>query len=397
MRRRKSITNIGSVTQKVTWFPLGYLAAVGLAGSLRQPPTKRRPPQHSFRVVIPAHNEAQLVGRSVASVVDAEYPSHLLDVIVVADNCSDTTADRARDAGARVWERQEPSSPGKGPALGWALDRLQDDEKWDAVVVLDADGIVAPDFFSVIDSRLQTGASVVQGERRVANAADSIVSRLAQISGAAQSVLRPRGRQRLGGAAKLFGTGMTIHRTALVQCPWRATGLTEDSAYWFDLLRNGIRPVHEPGAIFSDEMPATIASARVQRRRWEAGRFELFRGTFPTSVRRAVNLRDPVLAEALVSELLLPNLSTTAAFIAGAGFSRWLGSRRGGRVAFTQSAVLVAYLLLALRAARAPRATYAALVLAPAAGVWRVAVTVEAIIRGRWLTWQRTPREGDRG
>ncbi len=98
------------------------------------------------------------------------------------------------------------------------------------------------------------------------------------------------------------------------------------------------------------------------------------------------------MAEALASELLFPNLSVTGALVLTAGLARWAVTGRGAPTAAAQSAVLAAHLVLSLRAAGAPPASYAALVLAPGVMVWRVWVTAEAALRRRRLHWQGTPR-----
>ena len=64
------------------------------------------------------------MSRAVEALRHQDYPPGLLDVIVIADNCSDGTAAAASVAGAVVWERADPDAPGKGRALTWALDRL---------------------------------------------------------------------------------------------------------------------------------------------------------------------------------------------------------------------------------------------------------------------------------
>src|SRR5438045_526297 len=83
-----------------------------------------RPSHKRIAVLVPAHDEAALIGRCVRSLRAQTYPSHLYDVIVVADNCTDATASIARSAGAEVLVRDEPGARGKGRALRWAIDQV---------------------------------------------------------------------------------------------------------------------------------------------------------------------------------------------------------------------------------------------------------------------------------
>lgn len=388
---RRALGAASGSLQAALWLPVGHLAFVSLAGSLPLPPPSKGSPRHSFVVLIPARNEEANVCAAVESALRSSYADGMRRVIVIADNCTDGTAARARASGAEVWERFDRARANKGAALQWALERLRDEPGWEAVVVLDADATVSAGFLTAVDRRLAEGACVVQGERYVTNAGDNVVSRLAQVSSAAQCVLRPRGRTRLGGAAKLVGNGMVFHRRVLEDCPWRVEGLAEDFEYWLQLLEHGIHPVHEPAAVVSDLMPTSLGSARVQRARWEAGRLTLLRRHL-AGRRFGAALRDPVLLEALVAELVFPNLSVTAAAILGTGLARWAAERRGASTAALQCGVLVGHVVLALRAAGAPRAAYASLALAPVAVGWRLWVTVEAAVRGKKLEWQGTPR-----
>lgn len=382
--------------QATMWPVVGHLAVVSLAGSLRPIATRPRAAECRFRVLIAARNEQAQIGAAIASVLGSAYPEHLRSVIVVADNCDDDTARVARAGGAEVWGRSDRSRASKGAALEWALDRLLDVRDWDAVVILDADGRLCPTFLTMVNTRLLDGARVVQGERRLANAEENLVSWLSQVSSAAQWVLRPRGRARLGAAAKLLGSGMVIHREVLARCPWRVAGLAEDIEYWLALLAQGVHPVQEPAAVVLDVAPTDLAAARVQRSRWEAGKVAASRDHLVGSGGLALRRRDVVLGEALLSELIFPNLSVTGALIATTGGVRWLVHRRGAPSTAIQLSVLVAHLALALRAAKAPGRAYMALVLAPIVALWRLWVTVEATLRHRSLPWRGTPRSTGR-
>src|SRR5882762_5953063 len=72
-----------------------------------------------FAIVIPAHNEELFLPRLLASARNQDYPSERFDTIVVADNCTDSTADVARDHGDSVLERFDEEKRGKGYAIKW--------------------------------------------------------------------------------------------------------------------------------------------------------------------------------------------------------------------------------------------------------------------------------------
>ena len=377
--------------QHVLWIPVAYLAVLTAAG-LRQPAgIPKASASRSVVVVVPAHDEEGRVEETVRSLLSTDYDPERRRVVVVADNCSDATADRARAAGAEVWERIDPGRPGKGAALAWAVGRLREEPGWETLVVVDADTRVDPDFLWTLNDRIEAGAEVVQAEYRVANPDDSVVSRLAEASFAVQSVLRQRGRAALGAAAKLQGNGMAFTRPVIERHEWTADALTEDIDAWLSLLRRGVRPRFEPRARVAGLMPTTLAAARVQRARWEAGRLQLVRRHLAGGLQDAAARRDPVLLEAVVSELVFPPLATLAAAIAAAGLTRAVTTGRAGS-APAQAAVLATHALAGLFVSRASGKTYAALALAPAVVAWKLAVKLELAL-GRGPTgWRRTPR-----
>src|SRR5256885_2297458 len=100
-----------------------YLFTLALS-ALRPPRFAASRSGHRLAVLIPAHNEELLVARCVRSLLTQTWPERQRRVIVIADNCSDSTARVAREAGAEVWQRTDPDAPGKGRALRWAIDRL---------------------------------------------------------------------------------------------------------------------------------------------------------------------------------------------------------------------------------------------------------------------------------
>src|SRR4051812_33412110 len=118
----------------------GYLLIATLL-SERLPVPAADSSERRFSIIVPAHNESAGIAETVRSLLAIDYPTALFDVLVVADNCEDDTANRARGAGAQVLERQDTTARGKGYALHYAFERLP--AAVDAVVVVDADTLVS--------------------------------------------------------------------------------------------------------------------------------------------------------------------------------------------------------------------------------------------------------------
>lgn len=79
---------------------------------------------HRYAVLISARNEELVIGNLLDSISAQDYPSSLVRVFVVADNCTDKTAKVARAHGAIVYERFNDKLVGKGYALEYLLDRI---------------------------------------------------------------------------------------------------------------------------------------------------------------------------------------------------------------------------------------------------------------------------------
>src|ERR1700729_11705 len=102
-----------------------YLVVLTFAAMFwnRRPP--RCQPARRFALLVPAHNEEELLPRLLASAVELTYPAELFDIHVVADNCTDDTVNVADQAGARVHERHDMVLQGKGHALHWLLQQVR--------------------------------------------------------------------------------------------------------------------------------------------------------------------------------------------------------------------------------------------------------------------------------
>src|SRR5262245_60709604 len=119
-----------------------YLAFLALLSARLKAPAYI-PPRFFFDIVVPAHNEEAGIGRTVQNLLALDYPRELFRVLVVADNCKDATADRAREAGATVLVRVDAQNRGKGYALAHAFEKSLKEGMAQAVVVVDADTLVS--------------------------------------------------------------------------------------------------------------------------------------------------------------------------------------------------------------------------------------------------------------
>lgn len=233
-----------------------------------------------FLVVIPAHDEETLIASTVRGCRALEYDPSRFSIHVIADNCSDRTAEHARDAGATVFERHDPTRRSKGHALETFFATIPEARpetgNYDAVVIVDADTRVAPDALNVFADSLSRGHDWVQAYYTVSNADASWRTRLMTYSFSLINGVWMVGLDRLGLGVGLKGNGMCFSKRGLARFPWRAYGLVEDMEFALMLRVAGERVHFRPDAIVYGEMVSRGgAAATSQRIRWEAGRKSL--------------------------------------------------------------------------------------------------------------------------
>ncbi|MEI7613000.1 MAG: glycosyltransferase family 2 protein [Betaproteobacteria bacterium] len=258
--------------------PLLYLLATTLAALSPRLPYG---PEDRFRrivILIPAHNESLLISGTVKDALLQNYPNGSSAVFVIADNCSDDTAELARQAGARILERQ--GNPGKGQGLHEALELLMQ-EDWDAFVVMDADSRLHRDTLKSINAALADGSRALQIRYGVLNPTDSIRTYAMELSTASFNALRPLGKSALGISAGINGNGFCITRQTVKTVPYLAHSIVEDIEYHMLLLKAGIRVDFLDQVWVKAQMPIGGRGSEVQRVRWERGRVATIRTYAP--------------------------------------------------------------------------------------------------------------------
>jgi 1,2-diacylglycerol 3-beta-glucosyltransferase len=286
----------------------GYLGVATLLSGQPRPPQPSGAPRR-FRFIVPAHNESAGIAETVASLKSVDYPQEQFDVLVVADNCQDDTADKARAAGALVLERQDANQRGKGYALDYAFS--QTPPEVDAVVVIDADTLVSPNLLRAFAARREQGAHAMQADYAVRNPNAAWRTRLIAIAFGSFHIVRSRARERLRLSCGLRGNGMCFSTEVLKHVPHNAYSVVEDVEYGIRLGEAGHRVHYTDEAHVYGEMVTSSGAADSQRRRWEEGRKQLVRDHARRLVRAGISRRDRVLFD-LGLDLLVPPLSRIA-------------------------------------------------------------------------------------
>lgn len=373
---------------------LSFLAL--LARKVKNPSADR---YRKFAVVVPAHNEEQVLSKTLYSLFGLVYPKSLYDIIVVADNCTDKTAAIARNLDAIVLERMDAQKKGKGYALRWAFDQILEWEtKYDAVIVFDADTLVSGDYLKVMNHYLANGSRVIQSSDLVLPQPGKWSIEATRIGFLLYNYVKPLGRKVLGFDMGLRGNGMCFSREILREYPWEAWSLTEDVEYGLNLLLQGIKINFAPEATVWAQMPAKAENAESQRRRWEMGRYPIIREYAPKLFAASIEKRSFRHLDTLC-DLVFPPLVNTMFFVlvmvvlnivlwfAGWGAATfiwiWLGITAAGLL----------HLFIGMIAAKADRQLYKSMVYIPIYMIWKLKVYVKAGLTGRDHKWIRTARE----
>jgi cellulose synthase/poly-beta-1,6-N-acetylglucosamine synthase-like glycosyltransferase len=346
-----------------------------------------------FAILVPAHNEAGVIERLLSSLAQLDYPREHFDVCVVADNCGDATASIARANGARVYERFDDSQRAKGFALQWLLQQLQvEGRAYDAIVVVDADSVLAANFLRCMNARLEAGAEAIQAYYSVLNSGDSSIAGLRYAALAAVHYVRPLGRARFGLSAGLKGNGMCFTASILERFAWRWFTLAEDVEFQLALVAQGIRVEFAPETWVKADMPVTLKQATSQNDRWERGRLELARQRVPRLVWDGLRRRSWLQVDAAVEQLIPPMSVPFALAVLVIPIAVLLGASWLAVAAALCLSLYAGHLVAALVLVRAPAGIYLALGTAPIYIVWKVGLYARALLGERKTTWVRTAR-----
>jgi len=229
--------------------------------------------------LVPAHNEELHIGDCVRSLVALDYPVEARRIIVVADNCIDSTAAIASEAGAECLVRADPAQRGKPRALAWAIPQL-DIAAWDAVVIVDADTVVEPDFGWGLCQRGPLREVAVQGTVLANNEWDNWLTRLGGMLARCRYEVTYPIKNAGGLNIPLTGNGMAIGSGVLIRLGWNAYSIAEDSELYAQYTIEGIPILHAPLATVLSAEPVRLGEGATQRRRWLAGRLEILRANW---------------------------------------------------------------------------------------------------------------------
>ena len=265
---------IGSVLAILMAYKTVYWL-IGLFFTRKFKPAKKK---HKYAILIAARNEKNVIGNLLDSIKKQDYPSELLTTFVVADNCTDNTAEIARKHGAVCYERFDNEHKTKGFALQYLLEKIGEDYdrmSFEGYFIFDADNLLKNDYISKMNDAFDSGEKIITSYRNTKNFDENWIASTYAIHWIRSIRCNHRARSVLRLATNIQGTGF-LFTNEIVKNGWHYTSLTEDRALTADAVAQGYRISYQDEAMFYDEQPTSLKVALRQRTRWSKGHLLAF-------------------------------------------------------------------------------------------------------------------------
>jgi 1,2-diacylglycerol 3-beta-glucosyltransferase len=363
-----------------------------MSGAL--PAVRRSARQLCFDIIVPAHNEQAVIAATISNLRKLDWPADRYRIVIVADNCTDTTAAIARAAGVTVLERCDTTRRGKGYALLHAFEQGLKDPWAQAVAVVDADAVVSPNLLEAFAARLESGAQAVQAHYGVTDPSGSWRTRLLAIAMAAYHIVRSRARERQGVSSGIRGNGWCVTYALLKAHPYSAFSLTEDIEYGVQLGLASYRVHYAGEAEAAQEMTANAKVASKQRHRWEYGRLQLIRAYTLPLIRAAVRKRSALCLDLALDLIVLPITYVAlnvAALLAVALLANWHNREFMPWLVFSLgcTGILVIYVMRGWSLSGTGARGLLDLLGAPVFIVWKLLLMLGGRKNGEWVRTER--------
>ncbi len=345
-------------------------------------------------VLVPAHNEERGISSTLVKLSAALKRQDRL--VVIADNCSDATAEIARGVGAIVIERHDLTHTGKGYALDYGLRFLETDPP-DVVVIVDADCQVEPGAIATLSQRAITMERPMQATYLMEKPAHPTPKHsISAFAFKVKNLVRPRGLGRFGLPCLLTGTGMAFPWSVIQSVDLANGHIVEDMKLGLDLTIAGYPPTFCPDATVIGSLPQHDQAAETQRTRWEHGHLQSILTYVPVLMKASLQKRQVDLL-ALALDLCVPPLSLLVVLwigftLSSLGAALWGASWVPVGVLAIAGLVLMSAILVAWAKFGQTDLPLRELLAIPFYILWKIPLYFKFLIRPQ-KTWVRTERD----
>ena len=234
---------------------------------------------HRYGVIIAARNESLVITNLIESIKQQNYPAELIDIFVIADNCTDNTADIARSAGAIVYERFNTNLVGKGFALDYLFNCINNDygsSYYDGYFIFDADNLLDKNYIREMNKVFDSGYNVITSYRNSKNFGTNWITAGYSLWFLRESKFLNNSRMILNTSCAISGTGFLINSSIVRKNRgWKFHLLTEDIEFSVVNAIEGEKIGYCEKATLYDEQPYTFIQSWNQRLRWSKGFYQV--------------------------------------------------------------------------------------------------------------------------
>jgi len=281
-----------------------FVATFSARGTLHK--GKKVSKRPSITILMPAHNEALVIGPSIKAVRKQLLAQDQL--LVIADNCSDETAAIAKSEGATVIERSNQNERGKGYALDFGIQHIQSDPT-EVVMIVDADCLVSEGAITELATACMQQQRPVQALYLMeVQPEPSLKARIAAFAWLVKNKVRPLGFKLLGLPCQLMGTGMAFLWADISQANLATGHIVEDMKLGVELARLKKAPIFLLEAVVTSVFPPSEAAEKTQRSRWEHGHLSMIINEVPKLMMEALKTGN-VQMFTLALDLFVPPLA----------------------------------------------------------------------------------------
>lgn len=262
---------LGGVISIMTFYQIIY-TIIGFFKVKKYPEAKNN---HNYGILIAARNESNVIAQLIESIRNCDYDQSKIRIFVIADNCTDNTAEVARNAGATVFERFNQEQIGKGYALDYLLSKIHENEPEylpEAWMIFDADNLLDKNYIKEMNKAFDAGEEVVTSLRNGKNFNTNWLSAVGCMAFMRECRFSHAPRSVLGVSTNVTGTGWLVKNNLLnyeTGFPWHL--ILEDNQFTMETILDGHKVGYQDTAIFYDEQPTKMKVIYKQRMRWQTG------------------------------------------------------------------------------------------------------------------------------
>ena len=281
MKTINTINSILYIALTVLYFYQFIYIVIALIGDKKKKlDTYEAKKLHKFAFIIAARNEQAVIGNLINSIKQQNYPAELIDVIVVADNCTDDTAQIAREHGAICYERFNNMLVGKGYALDYCfnkiVERFGDYTAYDGYFIFDADNVIDKNYVKEMNKVFDRGYNVITSYRNSKNYDTNWITSGYSLWFIREAKYLNNPRMILKTSCAVSGTGFLVNSSIIKKNNgWKFNLLTEDIQFSVVNILEGEKIGYCESAMFYDEQPTTFKQSWNQRMRWSKGFYQV--------------------------------------------------------------------------------------------------------------------------